>query len=365
VTVIDRRQALISAAGLAGSLLASVGLVAGVRAQGFDDHDDEDPGYDLLTDESHPTSTRKIKGGPPPPPSFVVNPEFLPPVGAQGTVGSCVSWASGYGLATYMLARRDKKDPANPANQVSPAFLYSSVRNAKASGCDSANDVLQDHCDGKKSSSLGKGGTNISMTLAILRKWGAVSVAECPYPNIVSAGRNVVSGALYDSVYTAWGATRAQPSMKIGISHAHVMRWEQSSSLHEMKVVLAQNEPLVYGTRLPANWKSARFEPGRPWEHYRVMHRKSNGTLAGHAMLIIGYDDEMQSAGGSRGAVLLQNSWGTDWGMTWAEAFKRHYPSLPERQGRGYAWITYEAFRALASGSNKDPTEGLVFSIEV
>jgi C1A family cysteine protease len=73
-------------------------------------------------------------------------------------------------------------------------------------------------------------------------------------------------------------------------------------------------------------------------------------------MLIIGYDDEMESAGGSKGAVLLQNSWGEGWGMSWADAFKRQYPQLPVKQTRGYAWITYEVFRALGKR---------VFSIQV
>src|SRR5882757_8475112 len=32
------------------------------------------------------------------PRSAIVDPAFLPPVGAQGHAGSCVSWAAGYGL---------------------------------------------------------------------------------------------------------------------------------------------------------------------------------------------------------------------------------------------------------------------------
>lgn len=173
----------------------------------------------------------------------------------------------------------------------------------------------------------------------------------------------MVSGALYDHIFAAWSATSAEPTMKIRKIYSHKMQWEQPNSLNAIKAVLAQNEALVYGTRLPHAWKAAAFDPeGRPWEQYRKMARKGDGKLAGHAMMIIGYDDEMESTGGSKGAMLLQNSWGPDWGMSWSDAFKRQYPSLPDKHTRGYAWITYEAFRALAQGH---PEEGLVFSIEV
>jgi len=142
------------------------------------------------------------------------------------------------------------------------------------------------------------------------------------------------------------------------------MQWERADTLNVLKAVLAQNEPLVYGTRIPANWKTRPFDPGRPWEHYREM-AMSGGKPAGHCMLIIGYDDDMESAGGSRGAILLQNSWGPNWGMSWSDAFKKQYPNLPEKKSGGYAWITYEALRALASGTTKDGTGGWVYSIDV
>jgi len=359
---IDRRRLLLCSGGLAGSLLVPLAFVGAARAQELQE-EEEDPGYDLEMQEIPSPSARSISSLPKPPSRFVVNPEFLPPVGNQGSAGSCVSWATGYGLTTFMLARKDNKDPANPANQVSPAYLYSTVRNAMASGCHTANDVTHNSCNGKKSAHLGTGGTNISMTLAILHEWGAVSGVQCPYPKPVIGGRKVVSGALYDHIFAAWSATSAEPTMKIRKIYSHKMQWEQPNSLNEIKAVLAQNEALVYGTRLPHAWKTTAFDPeGRPWERYRKMARKGDGKLAGHAMMIIGYDDEMESAGGSKGAILLQNSWGPDWGMSWSDAFKRQYPNVPDKRTRGYAWITYEAFRALAQGH---PEEGLVFSIEV
>jgi hypothetical protein len=56
-----------------------------------------------------------------------------------------VSWGTGYGLTTSR-----EKAPVSPADQVSPAYLYSTVRNALALGCHSSSDILQDSCKGKK-----------------------------------------------------------------------------------------------------------------------------------------------------------------------------------------------------------------------
>jgi len=76
---------------------------------------------------------------------------------------------------------------------------------------------------------------------------------------------------------------------------------------------------------------------------------------AGHVMLIIGYDDDMRSSVG-KGAILLQNSWGPRWGISWERAFGDRYKK-PAQSGRGFVWITYEAFLALAQGT--------VFTVQV
>jgi hypothetical protein len=197
------------------------------------------------------------------------------------------------------------------------------------------------------------------MTLDILRTWGSVTEAECPYPRVEIAGRRVVPGALYNNIYAAWGVTRADPTMKIAKWHTHSIPWERPDALNKLRMLLAGNEPLVFGSHLPKGWKTATFDAnGRPWEKYGELARKSNGALSGHAMLIIGYDDDVVSEGGQQGAILIQNSWGPDWGMSWEHAFKRQYPNLPVRSHKGYAWITYRAFRKLMKHER-------VFSIDI
>jgi hypothetical protein len=145
---ISRRQLLGTGIAIGGSLLARPvwpqggPLPRGDRpsaAQGNDSFDWDatpDHGYDPTEPEpERPGSGVRALSAQSLPPSAVVDPAFLPPVGAQGHAGSCVSWAAGYGLATFMLAKKAGNDPTLPINQVSPAYLYSSVRNSLALGC--------------------------------------------------------------------------------------------------------------------------------------------------------------------------------------------------------------------------------------
>src|SRR5262245_6837528 len=287
--IIDRRHLFKYGGGLAAASLGPA-LVTGARAQTIEADDEDDPGCDLEAEAKAVVAPRLLTGYAKPPPRFVVNPEILPPVGNQGAVGSCVAWAAGYGLATAMLARKLKQDPSLPANQVSAAYLYSTVRNATVSGCrvvveHQAPDPRSPHhkiqCDGPKKPSLGKGGTDIPLALALLAESGSVSAQDCPYPLVRVGGRSVVSGALYDNnVYAAWGATRVEPTIKIASFKEIVTNWESPNDLNKIKTVLAQNEPLVLSLRLPKDWNSTtQFDQsGKPWEQYRDIKLKDKKT---------------------------------------------------------------------------------------
>ena len=91
----------------------------------------------------------------------------------------------------------------------------------------------------------------------------------------------------------------------------------------------------------PPTGRRAHLNSVIPWEHYREI-AMSGGKPAGHCMLIIGSDDDMESTSGTRGAMLLQNSWGPKLGHVVVRCIQR-YPNLPEKKSSWYAWITYEA----------------------
>jgi len=260
-----------------------------------------------------------------------------------------VSWAAGYGLTTFLLAKKKGNDPSLPASQISPAYLYASVRNSLALGCRyeiTRQDITCKAAWKSPNEELGVGGTNIAMTLRILQLRGATNCEETPYPKVTIGGQPVAAGALYSNIYRHWSSTSAPPTMKIKDFHSFKIDKTSNDPLSQIKVTLAAGDPLVYGSREPDHWKPA--DTAAPWEKYQDIKMDGNKP-AGHVMLIIGYDDEIRSSTG-KGAILLQNSWGPYWGASWVHAFGGRAPK-PAHAGRGYVWITYEAFLALAQGT--------------
>lgn len=362
---INRRQLVASGLVIGGSIIAGPvwsqggspprrerpSLGSGNDERYYDWDASPNHGYDPTEPEPQRPSggARALEATQKLPASAVVDPAFLPPVGTQGHAASCVSWAAGYGLTTFMLAKKAGSDPLLPVNQVSPAYLYSSVRNALARGCryeTTRQDLTCKTAWKSPNEDLGSGPTNIAMTLRILQLHGATNSEETPYPKVAIGGQPVAAGGLYSNIYRHWSSTDAAPSLKIRDFHTYSINKTNSDPLGDVKTALAAGDALVYGTREPNPWKPD--DNGGPWEKYQDI--KMNGDKpAGHAMLIIGYDDEMKSSTGT-GAVLLQNSWGPRWGMSWAHAFGRHHQK-PARNTRGYVWITYEAFLALAQGT--------------
>jgi hypothetical protein len=366
VVSIDRRRLLVSGMAASGCLATKSAWAQGVaprvdRASAIDERY-----YDWDATPNHgydPTAPEPLR---PPigvqalsdqrlPPRATVDPKHLPPVGTQGHAGSCVSWAAGYGLTTFMLAKKFGTDPSLPSNQVSPAYLYASVRNSLALGC-RYESVRQDlTCKSvwkSPNEDLGTGGTNCAMTLRLLQLHGATNCEETPYPRVAIGGQPVAAGALYSNIYRHWSSTSAAPRFKIKDFHSHKIDKASSDPLLPIKATLTAGEPLVYGSREPNPWRPD--DTGSPWEKFQDI-KMDGDKPAGHVMLIIGYDDDMRSSTG-KGAILLQNSWGPGWGISWERAFGDSYKK-PTHRGRGFVWITYEAFLALAQGT--------VFTVQV
>jgi len=63
--------------------------------------------------------------------------------------------------------------------------------------------------------------------------------------------------------------------------------------------------------------------------------------LGGHAQPVFDYDDTLEFPDGNVGGFLIQNSWGSDWGI-----------SAPGRNDGGFYWMPY----AFVEGS--DPKNG-------
>ena len=214
----------------------------------------------------------------------------MPPIGNQGTEGSCVAWALGYGIMSYEMKKRSGLDyflpgtrTLNPMQIASPEYLFNrtNVNNANCS-------------DG----SWFVGTPERRGALDFLRYEGIAPIAVEPYSDRNGCGT-------VDN-YKMPVNPLAAPN--------RIDQYAQVLDLSErnLKSLLNAGYPILVG----ANLTNA-FMEGRRGYIWNGGAGLTNGQHANHAMVIMGYDDNKR-------AFKLQNSWGTAWGDD------------------GYGWIAYE-----------------------
>ena len=210
--------------------------------------------------------------------------QFLPPVGSQGEYGTCVSWALGYNLKT-MIEAQDKNysssDLSDPNLQASPKDLFLAVpKNLTGSSC---------------------GGTYLYAAMDVMQNRGVATMANTPYTGLGDCSQSNDSSSDQDA-----GSYKIDSYRKVNID------------IGSIKQQIASDKPVGFGAKLGDNFMS--------WGGDQVLSGHTTfdrvGQHAGHAMTIIGYDDNK----GTNGAFRVVNSWGDDWG------------------NRGFIWIDYNFF---------------------
>ncbi|MCI4644383.1 MAG: C1 family peptidase, partial [Hyphomonadaceae bacterium] len=93
------------------------------------------------------------------------------------------------------------------------------------------------------------------------------------------------------------------------------MQFARVPDQNTMKATLAAGIPVSCGVDMPAKWLHVDGAISGKIEE-PAYGGWPDGTIAGHTMLVVGYDDR-------KGAWLFRNSWGTGWGL------------------QGHAWIDY------------------------
>lgn len=209
------------------------------------------------------------------PPEYDIS-EFLPRVGSQGSQGSCVAWATGYYLKSFQENYEDAENGTAGLNfEMSPAFIYNQI---KIVNCD--------------------GGSVIQDALDTISSQGIVEWSVMPYDqNECDVQPNDLQKVL------------AEPNKIEKYYYFH-----QDSVYQHTKAALLRDQPVVIAVTIDRNYFGARDENGI------FIYRKFNDPDGGHAMLVVGYSDEMN-------AFKVVNSWGPGWG------------------NNGFVWIDYKAFK--------------------
>jgi cathepsin K len=201
--------------------------------------------------------------------------DFLPQVGSQGKQGSCVAWATGYYLKSFHENYEDNLN-GNPGNEnrMSPAFIFNQI---KVSGCDNGS-VVQRALDTISSSGI--------------PEWAVMPYDE----NNCDTQPNNLQKTLAESNKIA--------------SYFYL---NEDQIFEQTKAFLLNDQPVVIVIAIDRSYFGARDENGM------YVYRKFKESSGGHAMLVVGYDDNMN-------AFKVVNSWGKGWG------------------NNGFVWIDYKAF---------------------
>ena len=192
---------------------------------------------------------------------------FMPPVGNQGTLGSCVGWAVAYAASSFAagISRAPGWSVASPVGQFSPAFLYNEVK-ARTEGVCNRN------------------GIQVSTALQFAFTVGAIPLNRFGY------NANDCALRPSDSLISQAGAYRIKDFASLG-------PWG-AIPLDRIIQQLDAGRPVILTIRVDDAFGA--YSGG-------ILSTHNVSAINYHAIVAVGYDRD-------EGTLKLQNSWGRERG---------------------------------------------------
>ncbi len=210
-----------------------------------------------------------------------------PKPGYQGAQPSCVAWATTYAARSFLHGRALGRQPTDPAEQMSPAYVYNRLR-AAGTECTTTMSIVK--------------------ALNLLQMEGAVTLAD--FPDDIKTCNIPAPAALLGKAATyRLGNWRAIDRERRSDERSPIV-------IDDIKGALSRGEPVVFAMPVAEDFYSLAGDTV-------YSHTGPAGNLH-HAMAVVGYSEDRQ-------AFRIINSWG-DW---WAD--------------NGYAWIGYATFKDLVN----------------
>ena len=199
----------------------------------------------------------------------------------QGDFGTCVGWSSNWAARTIIEAMANgwtDRETIN-TNAYSPGFIYQMIKDKNDQNCSY--------------------GASIFDALNYMKFNGSVKYTDFKPQCTTTFEPSLKEKAMRHKIkdFARLFGREQSPSMKI----------------ETVKKSLSENYPVVFGMKCAPTFYDA-TEVWNPTED-------PNGSYGGHAMCVIGYDDNKYG-----GAFEIMNSWGEDWGNA------------------GFIWIRYKDF---------------------
>jgi hypothetical protein len=215
----------------------------------------------------------------------------MPPIGNQGQIGSCVAWALGYSIKSYQEHIEHNTDYSE-SSLVSPSFIYNSLNGGEDDG------LVPSHA------------------LDFMKREGCLTLKEMPYTQDYK--KKPPRG--YEDVKERYKIASYNRLTK------EFNRWfskdfHTDEDIENIKNIIATEGPVEISAHSPYSMQNFYFNGD---DVYDISDFTPGETVGGHAMVIVGYNDNK-----SGGAFKIMNSWGEDYA------------------GDGYFWITYEAAKSL------------------
>ena len=225
----------------------------------------------------------------------------FPPIGDQGLLGSCVAWATTYYQASHEIGLLNGyNNKIGSETVLSPKWTYNMVNAGEDAG------------------------SYLSDAYYLLSQNGAATMPMFPY----------------DSDYLEWDSNSQHwlgaISNRMGQAKAIGGVNANPQNLTQIKQALANGHVLTFCTYIN-DWRYTLIKTDPSGLNQHVGEYAATwvaGTEGGHCMTIVGYNDDLwidvngngQVDPGERGAFLVANSWGAEWG------------------NNGFIWIAYDAF---------------------
>ena len=210
-------------------------------------------------------------------PSKVDLSKYFPPIGNQGNYGTCVAWATGYGMKSALDAKEkgySSSQLSNSSYQCSAVDLWHLIpKSGKSTNCD---------------------GSNFEPALEAMMKSGCASMSDAPFTN---------SKMKCDGVNGLGNSKNKLNGYRV-IAYSEAMSSNpQGMNVANFKYYLSKGYPILIGAQLGERFMG--------WQGSSVITSDTKdykGQHAYHAMVVTGYDDSKQ-------AFRVRNSWGsTSWG---------------------------------------------------
>ena len=243
----------------------------------------------------------------------------FPPIGDQGSIGSCTAWASTYYQYSYEVNKLNNVTSAADRVVYSPKWTYNNINNGEDKGSSYTN------------------------AYRLLKNQGALTQTQFPYPtstsnydihelptyaNAVNDMRNALSTRLVSySTNSISGSGTAITS-------------NTDSDLTAIKFILSSKKVLTFST-----WNDFNYKYGTgSWSNTKLVYRCYDSNGGSHAMTLVGYDDNVTCdingngviEAGEKGAFKVINSWGlTNTGAN----------------NNGIIWIMYDALNGISANS--------------